>query len=162
MAALFDVATDLRVAAAVYAATHARQLVYRQAAFTLAETLNDSIEAAFLYSQLDLRGGKTTEHGLFLQDGITGLQNHIVNQPFRRDEARVAAGKAACVAAWIQRQPPNVTIDTLRFRPDRVATLRDLQMRPPWSPLTRLKGANPQAFHFWCQAQRILTSPAWT
>lgn len=157
---LFDVATDLRVAAAVYAATHALQLIYRKAAFTLAETLNDSIEAAFLYSQIDLRGGKTTEHGLLLQEGIVGLQNHIVNQPFRRDEARLAAAKAACLAAWIQRQPPNVTIDTLRFRPDQVATLRDLQIQPPWSPLTRLKGANPQAFHYWYQAQRILTSPA--
>ena len=158
VAVLFDAATDLRVAAAVYAATHARQLVYRKAAFTLAETLNDSIEAAFLYSQIDLRGGKTTEHGLLLQEGIVGLQNHIVNQPFRRDEARLAAAKAACLAAWIQRQPPNVTIDTLRFRPDQVATLRDLQIQPPWSPLTRLKGANPQAFHYWYQAQRILTS----
>ena len=158
VAVLFDAATDLRVAAEVYAATHARQLVYRQAAFTLAETLNDSIEAAFLYSQLDLRGGKATEHGLFLQDGIIGLQNHIVNQPFRRDEARIAAAKAACVAAWIQRQPRDVTIDSLRFRPDQVATLRDLQIQPPWSPLTRLKGANPQAFHYWYQAQRILTS----
>ena len=158
VAVLFDAATDLRVAAAVYAATHARQLIYRKAAFTLAETLNDSIEAAFLYSQIDLRGGKTTEHGLLLQEGIVGLQNHIVNQPFRRDEARLAAAKAACLAAWIQRQPSNVTIDTLRFRPDQVATLRDLQIQPPWSPLTRLKGANPQAFHYWYQAQRILTS----
>ena len=47
---------------------------------------------------------------------------------------------------------------SLRFRPDQVATLRDLQIQPPWSPLTRLKGATPQAFHHWYQAQRILTS----
>jgi hypothetical protein len=158
VAVLFDVATDLRVAAAVYAATLARQLVYRRATFTIAETLNDSIEAAFLYSQIDLRGGKATEHGLLIQDGITGLQNHIVNQPFRRDEARIAAAKAACIAAWIQRQPAGVTIDSLRFRADQVPNLRDLQIQPPWSPLTRLKGANPQAFHYWYQAQRILST----
>ena len=156
VAALFDAATDLGVAAAVYAATHARQLIYRQAKFTLAQTLNDTIDAAFLYSQIDLRGGKKTEHGLFLQDGIAGLQNHIVNQSFRRDDARTAAAKAACVAAWIQRQPAAVTIDTLRFRADQVATLRDLQIQPPWAPLTRLKGANPQAFHYWFQTQRLL------
>ena len=69
-----------------------------------------------------------------------------------------AAAKAACAAAWIQRQPPGVTIESLRFRPDQVATLRDHQIGPPWSPLTRLKGANPQAFHYWLQAQRILTT----
>lgn len=158
VATLFEAATDLRVAAQVYAATHARQLVYRKASFTLAETLNDSIDAAFLYSQLNLRGGQATEHGLFLQEGITSLQNHIVNQPFQRDEARIAAAKAACVAAWIQRQPAAVTLDSLRFHPGQLAALRDVQIQPPWSPLTRLKGANSQAFHYWHEAQRILTT----
>src|SRR5438046_2909530 len=48
---LFDAATDLNVAAEVYAATHARQLVYRNAAFSLDETLSDSMQAGFLLSQ---------------------------------------------------------------------------------------------------------------
>jgi len=155
---LFDAATDLTVAAEVYAATHARQLVYRNAAFSLAETLNDSIKAGLLYSQLELRGGVKTEHGLFLQDGVTGLQNHLVNHPFRRDEARIAAGKVACAAAWIQRRLAGVTIEQLRFQADRIAELRDLQIQAPWSPLTRLKGGSPEAFHYWYQAQRILNA----
>jgi hypothetical protein len=154
---LFDAATDLRVAAEAYAASHARQLVYRQAKFSLAETLNDSIEAGFLYCQLELRGGAKTEHGLFLQEGVNALQNHIVNQPFRQDEARIAAGKVSCVAAWIQRRPAAVTIEQLRFQSDRIAELRDLQIQAPWLPLTRLKGGNAQAFYYWYQAQRILT-----
>ena len=153
---LFDAATDLSVTAEAYAASHARQLVYRQAEFSLADTLNDSIEAGFLYCQLELRGGAKTEQGLFLQDGVNALQNHLVNQPFRRDEARIAAGKAACLAAWLQRRPDGVTIEQLRFQPDRAAELRDLQIEAPWTPLTRLKGGNATAFHFWYQAQRIL------
>lgn len=63
VAALFDAATDLDVAAAVYAVVHARQLVYRNAGYSLADTLNDSIEAGLFYSQIDLRGGVVTEHG---------------------------------------------------------------------------------------------------
>ena len=153
---LFDAATDLNVAAEVYGATHARQIVYRKANFSLADTLNDSIEAGFLYSQLELRGGAKTEHGLFLQAGVTALQNHLVTQPFRRDEARAAAGKVASVAAWIQRRPDGVTIDHLRFQAGRIAELRDLQIQAPWAPLNRLKGGNAQAFHYWYQAQRIL------
>jgi hypothetical protein len=77
---LFDAATDLSVDAEVYAATHARQLIYRKAEFSLADTMNDSIEAGLLYSQIELRGGAKSEHGLFLQDGVTALQNHLVNQ----------------------------------------------------------------------------------
>jgi hypothetical protein len=154
--ALFDAATDLHVAAEVYAATHARQLVYRRANYTLADTLNDSIETGFLYSQLDLKGGLKTEPGLFLQDGITGLQNHLVNLPFRRDEARIAAGKAACVAAWILRRPAGVTPADMRFQPANVAALRETQIAAPWVPLNRLKGGNPEAFHYWNQVQHIL------
>jgi hypothetical protein len=153
---LFDDATDLTVAADVYVATHARQLVYRNATFSLADTLNDSIKAAFLYSQLDLKGGVKTEQGLFLHEGVSALQNHLVNQVFRRDEARIAAGKVACVAAWMQRRPAGVSMEQLRFQPDRIAELRDLKFQAPWTPLTRLKGGNPQAFHYWYQAQRIL------
>jgi hypothetical protein len=46
----------------------------------------------------------------------------------------------------------------LRFRAAQLAGLRDLRIQPPWVPLTRLKAANPQACHYWYQAQRILAS----
>lgn len=154
VAALFDAATDLRVAAEVYAKVHARQLVYRNATYTHAETLGDTIESGFLYSQLDLKGGVASEHGLFIQEGVENLQNHLVNAPFRRDEARIAAGKAACAAAWIQHQP-EMDIETMRFSEERVNELRDQAIKPPWTPLNRLR-ANPEALHYWLLAQRIL------
>lgn len=156
--ALFDAATDLSVAADVYTAIHARQLVYRNAKFSLADTLNDSIHAGFLLSQLQLKGGVETDDGKFLYDGVYNLANHLVNFPFRHAEARVAASKAACAAAWIQRRPAGVAIEQLRFQADRVTQLRDLQIQAPWTPLTRLKGGNAEAFHYWNQAQIILNS----
>jgi hypothetical protein len=155
VAALFDAATDLGIVADVYATVHARQLVYRQASFTLADTLADTIESGFFYSQIDLRGGVATQHGLFLQQGVSGLRNHLVNLPFHRDQARTAAGKASCTAAWIMHRP-QMTIEEMRFRMEEVERLRSLDIRPPWTPLNRLKGANPEAFHYWSVAQQIL------
>lgn len=155
VAALFDAATDLNVAADVYAAIHARQLVYRQANYTLEETLNDTIESGFLYSQLNLRGGVETPEGLAIAQGVRNLQSHLVNQPFHTDEARLAAAKAACVAAWIQKRP-TLSIQELRFDMARVAELRSQQIAAPWAPLNRLKGANPEAFHYWRLAQQIV------
>jgi hypothetical protein len=155
VAALFDAATDLSIVADVYATVHARQLVYRQASFTLADTLDDTIESGFSYSQIDLRGGIATQDGLFLQQGVSGLRNHLVNLPFHRDQARTAAGKAACAAAWILHKPP-MTIEEMRFRMEEVERLRTLEIRAPWTPLNRLKGANPEAFHYWSLAQQIL------
>jgi hypothetical protein len=139
-------------------AIHARQLVYRNATFSLADTLNDSVQAGFLLSQLQLKGGSETEDGKFLYEGVYNLANHLVNFPFRHGEARAAASRAACVAAWILRRPAGVTIDQLRFQSNRIAELRDLQLQAPWTPLNRLKGGNAEAFHYWYQAQRILTS----
>lgn len=155
VAALFDAATDLEVVADVYAVIHARQLIYREASFTLAETLNDTIEAGFLYSQIGLRGGVDTTDGLAIAQGVANLQNHLVNQQFRVDEARLAAAKAACTAAWIQ-QHPAIRIEGLRLNSDRIAGLRNRHIAPPWTPLNRLKGANPEAFHYWLLAQQIM------
>jgi len=156
--ALFDAATDLSVAAEAYSAAHARQLVYRKTTFSLADTLKDSMHAGFLLSQLQLKGGAESEDGKFLYEGVHNLANHLVNFPFRHAEARVAAGKVACAAAWIQRRPAGVTIEKGRFQPDRIAELRDVHIQAPWTPLTRLMGGNAEAFHYWYQAQRILTS----
>jgi hypothetical protein len=156
VAALFDAATDLSVVADVYATIHARQLIYRQANYTLEETLNDTIESAFFYTQIGLKGGVETPAGLAIAQGVTNLRNHLVNQPFSTDEARLAAAKAACTAAWIQKRP-ELTLDDLRFDPTQVHQLRSQQIPAPWSPLNRLKGANPEAFHLWFQAHRLLS-----
>ena len=46
----------------------------------------------------------------------------------------IAAGKASCVAACIQRQP-GMNIEELRFQMERVADLKNEQMEAPWTPL---------------------------
>jgi len=62
--ALFDSATDLQEVAEVYETIHGKQLGYRDATFTMADTLNDTMTTGFQYSQLDLRGGTETPEGL--------------------------------------------------------------------------------------------------
>ena len=155
VASLFDAASDLTIAAQVYEVLHAKQLTYRKASFTLEETLNDTIQTGFLYSQLDLRGGTKSEHGLFLEEGVRNLQNHLLSIPFRKDEARIAAGKAAALSAWIQKRP-TLRIDEIRFDSTKLEELKSQTLGEPWSPLTRLKGANPEAFYYWHLTQQIL------
>lgn len=153
---LFDDATDLQETADVYEALYAKQCAYRNASFTLEETLNDTITAGY-FSQLDLRGAAASEEGALLQQGVHSLQNHLVNVPFRRDEARIAAGKAACVAACIQRRmSERESIENLRFDLENAHALHGKDIITPWQPLNRLKGGNPEAFHYWYEAQRIL------
>lgn len=157
--ALFDAATDLQEVAEVYEAIHSKQVGYRSATFTVEDTLNDTMIAGFQYSQLDLRGGTETPEGLMIKDGVGSLQNHLINFRFSRDEARVAAGKAACLAACIQHRKTGLEpIEKLRFDSGRARELKDKRILAPWAPLDRLKGGNPEAFHYWHQAQHILTT----
>jgi hypothetical protein len=151
-AALFDSAAELQITSDVYASTHARQCRYREHDFTISETLDDSIFAAMQLSAHDLRGFQNTDKSQLLCDGVESLQNHLVNQPFRRDEARIAAGKVACLAAYIKNRPANVTIKSLRFNAELILELADKSIGPPWAPLQKLRKINPEAFHYWWHA----------
>lgn len=156
--ALFDSANDLRKVAAAYEHMHRKQLAYGRPSCTLDDALNDTIRAGFEYSQVGLRGGSDSENARSVQEGVRNLENHLLNQPFAQTEARIAAAKAACLAAWLQRRPAGVTFAEIRFDPKAVEELRDKRISRPWGPLDRLKGGNPEAFHYWHKAQHIMTS----
>ena len=156
---LFDAASDLCEVATAYDYMHKKQLGYRKKSYTLSDTLSDTMNAAFTYSQPGLRGGMSSPHADLMQAGVKRLQNHLLNLPFAQTEARIAAAKAACLAAWLQHRPPGMTFSSLRFSLDTAAdVLRDKRILAPWGPLDRLKGGNPEAFHYWHQAQQILRS----
>lgn len=157
VAILFDAATDLADAAAAYNEVHPNQCRYRNRQFTLEETLTDTINACVELSQHDLRGAPRKDtRGPFFLDGIEKIQGHLLNYPFRHAQARVAAGKVACAAAWMMRRPNGVAIGALRSSPARIGALTDRVIQAPWAPLSRLKAGNPEAFLYWSQAQRLL------
>jgi hypothetical protein len=153
---LFDVATDIAEAAQVYAALHENQCRYRQAEFTVEQTLNDTINACLGLTWCELRGpGKNNAIGRYLKDGVHRLQSHILNGRFHTDSARVAAGKAACAAALILRRP-EVALESIRFVDASVEDLRKAEITGDWATLQRLRGGNSEAFFCWWHAQRIL------
>lgn len=154
---LFDMATDLAVAAATYTKIHANQCRYRQKLFTPDQTLDDTIEACVALSQHGLKGvPKENTRGSFFLDGIARLQSHLVTGPFSQDRFRVAAGKTACAAAWLKRRAEDVAIQSLRYNPARLEELRSAAIGPPWQPLHRLRGGNQEAFFYWWRTQQLL------
>jgi predicted nucleotidyltransferase component of viral defense system len=154
-AALFDAATNLQVVTEVYTTVHANQCCYRERAFTEAQTLDDSIEAAMQLSAHKLPGFTTTPTSQQLGAGVGSLANHLVNQPFGPDDARIAAGKVACLAAWLKSRPVDKPIDSLRYSTTRINELRDKQIGQPWPVLDRLKTLNIEAFHYWWLAHQL-------
>jgi len=51
-----------------------------------------------------------------------------------------------------------MSVEQLLHQAARAGELRGLQLEAPWASLTRLKGGNPEAFHYWYQAQTILNA----
>lgn len=160
VAVLFDFATDLGAVAAAYEAVHALQCRYRKP-YSLDETLDDTITACLALSRGWNQLKEQPENdpiGEFLTSGVRNLQNHIVNAPFGRDQSQVAAGKAACVAAWVKRRPQGAPIESLRYNPGRISELRTATIQSPWTSLQRLRGPNPEAFFYWWRAQQLLSA----
>ncbi len=153
---LFDVATDIDKAAQVYAALHVNQCRYRNAAYTVEQTLRDTIDSCLGLTWCELRGpGKDDPMGMYLKDGVQRLQSHIVNGRFDKDPSHVAAGKAACAAALILRRP-QIALESIRFKNVSIEELGKAKITGDWATLERLRGGNPEAFFYWWQAQRLL------
>jgi hypothetical protein len=153
---LFDVATDIAEAAQVYAALHVNQCRYRSAAYTVEQTLRDTIDSCLGLTWCELRGpGKDDPIGMYLKDGVQRLQSHIVNGRFDKDPSHVAAGKAACAAALILRRP-QIALESIRFKEESIEELSKAVITGDWAALQKLRGGNPEAFFYWWQAQRIL------
>jgi predicted nucleotidyltransferase component of viral defense system len=84
--ALFDVVSDLNEIKSSYEAVHALQCKYRERNYSLKDTLLDSINAGFKYSQIDLKGGIESEIGTLIKKGIGSLQTHLTAFDFSRDQ----------------------------------------------------------------------------
>lgn len=61
----------------------------RAAGFSVADSRTDTIESGYRCTQLELRGAKSDEDALLLR--VRAVQNHLVNYPFSREQARMAA-----------------------------------------------------------------------
>ncbi|MCX7044294.1 MAG: nucleotidyl transferase AbiEii/AbiGii toxin family protein [Candidatus Sumerlaeota bacterium] len=150
---LFNAAESLEATRRAYEAIFAAENGYRGAAFTLEEALNDALQTARLICQTALRGGETTDRTHLLEQGRKRLQNHLVANRFSQDEAKIAASKAACLAAALKCGLDGRLLSDLRYREGARSSLRDTVLAD--GVLNRLKKSSPEAFHYWRQVERI-------
>jgi hypothetical protein len=153
---LFNEATDLNEIKEAYVYTHGRENVYRNSAFSLEQTLQDSIQAGLELSQFDPNEKINTDNSILLREGVTSIQNHLLQQKFKLDESKIAAGKVACICSWILHSRAGISIEQLRFQPKIISNLRGIFLSDPWKPINSLKKINTEAFYYWYQAQQIL------
>jgi len=145
---LFNVVENLEMVKKTHAAIFADENGYRGSQFSLRQALDDTINTAALICRVNLKGGNADDRTKLILNGITRIESHIVGDPYRIDDARVSAAKAAYLAAILKHDTIPQSLDGIRFDQDHAEELRDVKIekRPV---LNRLKAISIEAFHYW-------------
>jgi hypothetical protein len=155
---LFSAATNTAQVVAAYDASFHQESGYRGDVYSKEAVLRDTIDTCYRFCGQLLRRFPKEPDSIYLIDGTTALQNHLVNHRFHPQfEAKIAAAKAACTAALVLSGDTDRDIAGLKFAPEVVEELRKLELTGDLAPLNRLKKANPEAFHYWTVVQDILS-----
>ncbi|MEI7732199.1 MAG: hypothetical protein WCO56_21670 [Verrucomicrobiota bacterium] len=99
-----------------------------------------------------------TDDDKALRAGWRRFGSHLIQHKFGLDEARVAAGKTALLATAMLTNADQLDLAALRYV-NSPATNERIQsqniVKADWQVLNRIKNANPAAFHYWHQAERL-------
>jgi hypothetical protein len=146
---LFDHCSDLSEVSAAYAAIGKQEASFRDKEFTVNETLDDTIETAFLVSQARLKGSVDNDELKEIQKGIGKLTNYFLGIRYTLEEARLSASKIALLATLLRNDKTTASIDELRFNQRSVNEIRNVTLQGKFQILNKLKGLNPEAFYYW-------------
>ncbi len=152
---LFDVAQDFPSIAESYHRVFAAENRYRGNAFTEARALDDLYGTTLTLSGYDLTKNIDLGNANLLMKGIRNLSPLLVRGDFTLAHAKVAAGKAALLSRMILNDRSDVHLHDIRFHSEIVNTLADQTIDRPLEFLNKLKGTNPEAFHYWKRVQII-------
>lgn len=150
IAALFDVASDLATVTDTYDVIFGAENGYRHGTHLREDALNDTIATAQCYCAYGLKGATQHPHQGLLESGRKSLTSHLIGATFTGAEAKIAAAKAACLAAALRDGNPHQLFHHGRYTPEQIPRLAAVKLSDP--VLQRLRAGNPEAFHFWSLA----------
>lgn len=146
---LFDMATDLLLVCDTYARVFAAENSYRGHAHTIAKALDDTYRAALTLTSIDLTKNIDNDSVQLLFAGVKNIQPLLVRAKFGLPEAKAAAGKVALLSRIILHNRRDLNLRDFRFDPANVAHLKTATIPRPLEYLTKLRGTNDEAFHYW-------------
>ena len=106
-------------------------------------------------SSVDLTKKIEATNAAILLAGVKNILPLLVQTKFGLQEARAAAGKAALLSRIILHSRRDLDLHDLRFDPANVAHLKTVTIPRPLEYLTKLRGANDEAFHYWHTHLRV-------
>jgi len=146
---LFDASVDLAVVCNTYARVFTAENNYRRNAYTPEQALNATYQTALTLSSIDLTKKIDATNAPLLLTGVKNMQSLLVQTRFGLPEAKAAAGKAALLSRIILHNRLHANLRDLRFDPADTSRLRTATIPRPIEHLTKLRGTNDEAFHYW-------------
>lgn len=147
---LFTVARNLDNIRRTYENIRVAQNRYRGRDYSIAETLGDSIDAAYWFSQRDLRGCETHDKSDFMNKGIRALDSHLIGKGLSTFAAKAAAARAACLAAMLLGNARESLDDIRAGAPHAsAATLAKGVFTGRYERLSHLSKTAREAYYYW-------------
>ncbi|MDP2929982.1 MAG: nucleotidyl transferase AbiEii/AbiGii toxin family protein [Candidatus Omnitrophota bacterium] len=153
---LFRAAEDIAIVARAYEIIADAEIGYRGNVYTREQALDDTFETGIKLCGIGLRGVSAGKEAVILQDGIKKIDSHLVNAAFRIEDAKIAASRAALLAAILRKGAKNKKLSDLRLKPENVSNLVPLLLTGSLKRLGRIKATIPEAFYNLYTAQALL------
>ena len=149
---LFDTVTELDTIKSTFRKFVDTELVYRDnEALSLEDVLDDIYQTSLCIVSRGVDGkGNFTE----LQDGIRSVSGFISSETYHIEKAIIHASKAAWLATLIRF---NITNTIEKYKDP--LQIKDWTLFPQVnSKLNRLKKSNPEAFFYWYQISKLIST----
>ena len=128
---------------------------YREKAYTLEDIANDTIETSFFFCQSRLKGSVDTESIEELHQGIKQIKNYLLGFPYRIEEARLSAAKAAFVASSIIKRKEAIDLKNIRYADSKIQEMATVTLEGKLTILNKLKATQTEAFYYWWLISRM-------
>ena len=128
---------------------------FRRNRYALNDALDDSLNTAFLVSQLQLAGEERwdTEKRRILLDGIGAINLTLCREAYTVEHSRVSASRVALLAALL-RAGRSGRLESYRYLPERAHELPGI-LGGKYAVLNSLREVATEAFHNWHQVQML-------
>lgn len=152
---LFDHCVDIGEVTESYETIQEQESKYRATRPSLVATLDDTIETSFLLCQTRLKGSIKDNRTDELDLGIRQIQSYLLGSPFRIEEARVAASKAAFIATAMKAKHTDVVLNEIKYSTAKLKDVENAMLEGKLSILNKLKATQTETFYYWWLISRL-------
>jgi hypothetical protein len=152
---LFDEMKDIQQVISNYRSIQKQESLFHKNTPSLSETLQDTIDTAFLFCQSRLKGCKEDAGIEEMHRGLKQIHSYLLGVPFHIEEARIAASKAALLASVIRQNKNDFDPKTMRYGLAMVDEVRGVSLKGRLEILNKLKETHTEAFYYWWLISRM-------